>query len=353
MTSQYHTYGQQLGWHALFVVASKLLSQYPVTDDSYEDEPWDEFLNRWLLTRKDGLWLADSMDRSPIATKVNLLEKAENGLALTGSKAKIQGLVGVDSTLIKELVVQGQWRYSDTKIVEVDFKAPGLDGQPATQPIKTYDYAPHAGAADFDDSRWEALDPATLDKRRSTGRLCFNWYRIRLTIPERTGSFDPTGSTVVFETSLDDYAEIWVDGELTRGLGQSGGSVVSGWNAPNRLVIGRNVKPGQKIQLAVFGINGPLSNPPTNYIWMRFAKLDFYKGSVGPLSGIPREETCGLMEKLIIPLIHFVSDKTKMGNFTISITTKIAAWIIAAVLIVLNLFLIFHPHKMHLPGTLQ
>ena len=54
----------------------------------------------------------------------------------------------------------------------------------------------------------------TLDKRRSTGRLCFNWYRIRLTIPDRAGNFDPAGSTVVFETSLDDYAEIWVDGEL-------------------------------------------------------------------------------------------------------------------------------------------
>ena len=185
--------------------------------------------------------------------------------------------------------VQGQWRYSDTKIVEVDFQAPGADGQPTTQPIKTYDYAPHAGGADYDDSRWEVLDPTTLDRRRSTGRLCFNWYRIRLTIPERAVSFDPTGSTVVFETSLDDYAEVWVDGELTRGLGQGGGSVVSGWNAPNRLIIGRKVKPGQKIQLAVFGINGPLSNPPTNYIWMRFAKLDFYKGSVVPLSVMPRE----------------------------------------------------------------
>ena len=39
----------------------------------------------------------------------------------------------------------------------------------------------------------------------------------------------------------------------------------------------------------------------------------------------------------IIPLIHFVSDKTKMGNFAISTKTKIAAWSIAAVLIVLNL----------------
>lgn len=39
----------------------------------------------------------------------------------------------------------------------------------------------------------------------------------------------------------------------------------------------------------------------------------------------------------IIPLIHFVSDKNKMGNFTINLPTKIAAWIIAAILIFLNL----------------
>ena len=39
----------------------------------------------------------------------------------------------------------------------------------------------------------------------------------------------------------------------------------------------------------------------------------------------------------IIPLIHFVSDKAKMGNFTINTKTKIAAWVIASVLIVLNL----------------
>ena len=54
----------------------------------------------------------------------------------------------------------------------------------------------------------------------------------------------------MFETSLDDYAEIWVDGELPRYLGQEGGSVISGWNAPNRLVIGRNIKPGQRDHLS-------------------------------------------------------------------------------------------------------
>ncbi len=186
-------------------------------------------------------------------------------------------------------LVKGQWRYSDTKIIEVDFRGPGEDKQPTGDPIKTYDFTPHAGWRDFDDSEWEVVEPATLDKRRSTGKLCFNWYRITVTIPKRVGNFDPAGSTVVFETSVDDYAEIWVDGELTRGLGQNGGSVVSGWNAPNRLVVGRNVQPGQKIQLAVFGINGPLSNPPTNFIYLRFARLEFHKGRKGPFASPPRE----------------------------------------------------------------
>jgi len=39
----------------------------------------------------------------------------------------------------------------------------------------------------------------------------------------------------------------------------------------------------------------------------------------------------------IIPLIHFVSDKKTMGNFAIKPLTKIAAWVIASVLVFLNL----------------
>src|ERR1051325_11180881 len=186
-------------------------------------------------------------------------------------------------------LIKGTWRYSDTRIVEVDFRGPGQDKQPTGAPVKTYDYVPHAGGADFDDSKWEVISPTTLDQRRGNGRLGFSWYRIKLTIPERVGDFDPTGATVVFETSLDDYAEIWVDGELSRALGQSGGSVIAGWNAENQLVVGRNVKPGQQIQLAIFGINGPLSNPPTNFIWVRYARLGFYKTTPGPVTVTPSE----------------------------------------------------------------
>ncbi len=42
----------------------------------------------------------------------------------------------------------------------------------------------------------------------------------------------------------------------------------------------------------------------------------------------------------IIPLIHFVSDKTTMGKFAIGIITKTAAWLVAAILIFLNVRLV-------------
>jgi gluconolactonase len=185
--------------------------------------------------------------------------------------------------------VKGAWRYSDTKIVEVDFKAPGADGQPSNTPNKAYDFTPHAGGANFDDSKWEVIEPTTLDRRRSAGRLAFNWYRIKITVPEGIGGFNPAGSTMVFATSVDDYAEVWVNGELPRAAGQSGGSMIKGWNAENRLIIGRDVQPGQKIQLAIFGINGPVSNPATNYIYMRYAKLEFHKAPTGPIAVMPQE----------------------------------------------------------------
>src|SRR6266699_5042303 len=87
-------------------------------------------------------------------------------------------------------LVKGQGRYSDTKIIQFDFKAAGADKQPTGKPIKTYDFAPHAGGADFDDSKWETIGPTTIDARRSTGRLCFNWYRINITIPPRVNDVD-------------------------------------------------------------------------------------------------------------------------------------------------------------------
>ena len=37
------------------------------------------------------------------------------------------------------------------------------------------------------------------------------------------------------------------------------------------------VKPGDKFQIAVFGINGPISVAPANTVWFREAKIEFFR----------------------------------------------------------------------------
>ncbi|MBA3289181.1 MAG: SMP-30/gluconolactonase/LRE family protein [Acidimicrobiia bacterium] len=174
-------------------------------------------------------------------------------------------------------LVGAAWRYADATIEAVDFVAVGADLGPSGPPTRTNDIAPHAGPADFDDSGWRILAPAELELRLGAGLVSANWYRTTVTIPDRLGDLDPTGATVVFEVVVDDYAEVWVDGRLGVSLGDSGGNVASGFNAPNRVVLTRDARPGQQFQLAVFGINGPVSSQPRNYIWVRTATLDVYR----------------------------------------------------------------------------
>src|SRR4051812_24854949 len=51
--------------------------------------------------------------------------------------------------------VKGVWRYHDVQIVNRGSRRAGVDLKPSGAPNMTYDLAPHAGAADFDDSHWK------------------------------------------------------------------------------------------------------------------------------------------------------------------------------------------------------
>ena len=173
--------------------------------------------------------------------------------------------------------VKAQWKYSDTHIHEIDHRSVGLDLKASGPANRTFDFTPDARGADFDDSNWEVIRADSLEQRRGNGRLSFNWYRINVTVPESVGGFDAKGSTIVFEIVTDDYAEVWVNGKAPFVLGQNGGTVAAGWNAANRVVLTKNARPGERFQIAVLGINGPISTHPDTYIWVRGATLDFYK----------------------------------------------------------------------------
>ena len=166
----------------------------------------------------------------------------------------------------------GQWRHMVVKFVEIPHIP---NAMPEYQ--TTYDVQPHAGEASFDDSSWPTIAPDHLGDRRGGGKVSAMWYRTSLTIPEKVGDFDPSGAKAVFTVTVDDYAEVWVNGQMPRRVGIPSPATIQGFNMPNRVVLADTVKPGDKFQIAVFGVNGPISVSPENFIFVRQAQVEFYK----------------------------------------------------------------------------
>ena len=164
-----------------------------------------------------------------------------------------------------------QWLVTDVKIVEV----PAAINKERYK--TTYQIEPRAMATEFDDSKWEQVQAKDLGVRRSAGLTAFMWFRALLTIPARIGNVDLSKPVqAVFNVLVDDYGEVWVNGEMPRRSGYPSPATIQGLNMPNRVVLGREVKAGDKFQLAVFAVNGPLS-APNGSIWFRSAAVEFYQ----------------------------------------------------------------------------
>jgi hypothetical protein len=165
-----------------------------------------------------------------------------------------------------------RWKVMEAKIVE----APALPN--AMAGYKTsYDIAPHAGEAGFDDSSWPAVDAKGLTDRRGGGRISFFWFRANLTIPAKIGSFETAGARAVLTAYVDDYAEVWINGQMPRRAGIPSPATIQGFNLPNRVVLADSVKAGDRFQIAIFAINGPISVAPANFVFFRQASIEFYK----------------------------------------------------------------------------
>lgn len=141
---------------------------------------------------------------------------------------------------------------------------------------------------ELDAAQWSAIDPEQLSVRRGVGGVCFVWYELRLTLPERVGALETRAGEVVLEMVVDDYAEVWVDGRMSLALGQRGGLAPAGFNAANRVTLARSAEPGRQVVVRTLAINGPLSVSPANRVWVRSASLEFYKpGQLGKSQDIP------------------------------------------------------------------
>jgi hypothetical protein len=151
--------------------------------------------------------------------------------------------------------VSGVWR-----------RALGLvPGEPNQGLVAELESSP-ARLAEYDDSGWEVCD--NVRDLISSG-FTFGWWRMAVTLPESIEGQSIAGSTVVFETNVDNYGEVWVDGEIDFVAG-----TVVGFNAQQRVVVSQSAVAGAKHLIAVLAANGPLAQP-RGVIFLRYATLAF------------------------------------------------------------------------------
>ena len=154
-----------------------------------------------------------------------------------------------------QAVVDGQWKFARGYV----------PGQPNEGLLEQAEGSP-ARLAEYDDSEWEVCPD--LAQGVSHG-FSFLWYRIKVTLPETVEGHPVDGVRVQFETCIDDYGEIWVDGECDRDRG-----AIQGFNAPQRVLVTSNAVPGQQHTIALLAVNGPLGSPGGG-VFVRYATLAF------------------------------------------------------------------------------
>jgi hypothetical protein len=118
--------------------------------------------------------------------------------------------------------------------------------------------------ADYDDSSWEVCE--NVGDVASTG-ICWAWWRTTIEIPEQIEGMSLAGAGLYFETTVDDYGEVWINGECNLAQGAP-----AGFNRPQRIEITREAQPGAKYTIAVLGCNGPFAKP-FGGVFIRYAIL--------------------------------------------------------------------------------
>jgi hypothetical protein len=139
-----------------------------------------------------------------------------------------------------------------------------VPGEPNQGLVAELESSP-ARLADYDDSGWEITD--NVRDLVSKG-FTFAWWRITVEIPEELDGMSLQGASAYFETNVDNYGEVWVDGDIDLVSG-----VVVGFNAQQRVPI-PNATPGTRHVIAVLAANGPMALP-RGVIFLRYATLAF------------------------------------------------------------------------------
>ena len=152
-------------------------------------------------------------------------------------------------------LVQGEWR-----------RAQGYVPGEANEGLESQLEGSPARLPEYDDSEWDEC--SDLTEAFSHG-FTFAWYRIKVVVPSEIAGCSSAGMRCVFETCVDDYGEVWINGECDRERG-----TVQGFNVPQRIYITDNTRPGYTHTIAILAANGPLASPGGT-VFVRYASLCF------------------------------------------------------------------------------
>ena len=144
--------------------------------------------------------------------------------------------------------------------------AQGLEPGEPNQGLVAEMRCSNARLPDYDDSGWPS--GADIQQRYSVG-LTFAWYRLRFTMPETVKGQEVSSCRVWFETNVDNYGEVYIDGRIDRNAG-----AITGNNTPKRVLVQEPGQPGSEHVIAVLVANAPLGEP-VGAIFMRYATLAF------------------------------------------------------------------------------
>lgn len=122
-------------------------------------------------------------------------------------------------------LLNAKWFVQPAHIVNTTFKQPGpgtngdqLKLYPTGAAIQSNQLHPQIGAVDFENG-FKPIAVTELESRQGTGLFSFVWYKTELTIPESIGKTSTKDMTAVFEITVDDYSEIWVNGKQQQSFG--------------------------------------------------------------------------------------------------------------------------------------
>jgi hypothetical protein len=179
-------------------------------------------------------------------------------------------------------LMKAEWTYAPCKVIKegtqagFTWVADGYKRDYVENPAdgwKTLDHLPRGGR-----EPGETMQP---------GISC-GWFRRAIELSAKVGDVDVTGATPYLVYTVDDYSETYVDGHyefmlpntgMIAPFGQNMPWDIKGFNVPVVIdLTGRpyELKVGDKFQLAIFAVNGPIPVPYGGYFF-RFCRIEFRK----------------------------------------------------------------------------